>query len=410
MTTRLQDLIDQRATAWTEAQGFLQRHRDGDEMSAEDDASWARALADVDTLATQIENISRSEDFESRFAELDEAEAQRARELAQGGPTSEEAAREAEFRSAFDAYIRHGREGLDTEQRQLMARAQTTTVGSSGGYTVPTGFWQKVTETMVSYARVMEDAEVITTSAGNQMTWPTVDDSGNSGELLAENASATSQDVTFGQATLDSYIFSSKLILAPISFMQDSATDPDAYLTRRLAERLGRAINSYYTVGTGTSQPQGFVTGATTGKTTSSATAIAFTELIDLIHSVDVAYRDGGSCKFYMHDLILAYVRKLLDGNNRPLWQPSVIPGTPDTLLGYPVQVNNFMASTVATTNKTAAFGDMRSAFVIRNVAGGQLMRLDERYAEAFQVGFLGFLRTDSVVQDASAVKLLVQA
>jgi HK97 family phage major capsid protein len=55
------------------------------------------------------------------------------------------------------------------------------------------------------------------------------------------------------------------------------------------------------------------------------------------------------------------------------------------------------------------AFGDHQAHFVVRRVQGGQLMRLAERYAEYLQVGFIAYERADSLVQDASAVKLLVQ-
>jgi len=116
-----------------------------------------------------------------------------------------------------------------------------------------------------------------------------------------------------------------------------------------------------------------------------------------------------------LHDLVLAYVRKIRDdsggsGLGRPIWEPSVQVGVPDSLLGYRVVVNNHMASTVATTNKTIAFGNFRAGYVVRNINGGQLMRLEERYADYLQVGFFAFGRMDALVQDTSAIKLLVQA
>ncbi len=55
------------------------------------------------------------------------------------------------------------------------------------------------------------------------------------------------------------------------------------------------------------------------------------------------------------------------------------------------------------------AFGDFRAALAVRRVNGGQLMTLRERYADYLQVGYFAFERADSVVQDSSAVKLLVQ-
>jgi HK97 family phage major capsid protein len=110
-----------------------------------------------------------------------------------------------------------------------------------------------------------------------------------------------------------------------------------------------------------------------------------------------------------MHDLVLKEVRKLKDEDKRPLWEPSLQAGAPSSLLGSPVVVNNDMASSVATGAKTVLFGNLAAAYVWRTVSGGQLVRLDERYADFLQVGFFGFSRADGLVQDTAAIKLLVQ-
>jgi HK97 family phage major capsid protein len=54
----------------------------------------------------------------------------------------------------------------------------------------------------------------------------------------------------------------------------------------------------------------------------------------------------------------------------------------------------------MAADAKSVLFGDF-SKFVIRDVRGFTLVRLDERYADYHQVGFLAFLRTDSDLLDA---------
>lgn len=44
-------------------------------------------------------------------------------------------------------------------------------------------------------------------------------------------------------------------------------------------------------------------------------------------------------------------------------------------------------------------------AYVIRDVTGVQLLRLEERYADFLQVGFLAFQRSDAKPQDAGAIR-----
>jgi len=95
----------------------------------------------------------------------------------------------------------------------------------------------------------------------------------------------------------------------------------------------------------------------------------------------------------------------VLDSQNRPIWEPSVQAGAPDTLLGYPVRINNDMP-TLATSSKSVLFGNIRQAYVARIVNELTTLRLTERYADFLQVGFLGFERADGTMQDANAVRV----
>ena len=412
MTATLQ-LREKRANVWAQAQEFAERSKKGEPMSAEDEASWSRALAEVDSLGVTIDNLERTSDLDSKFRAVDDA----TQTLdTRGGKGNID-----EYRETFTQFLRNGAADLNQDQRKLLQanlRAQSTT-GSAGGYTIPQGFWAKVTETMKYYGGVLlAGAEVINTDSGNTIPWPTADDTSNVGAILSENSTIPGQDVTFGQADLGAYMYTSKLILVSYQLLQDTGIDIEAFIARRVGERLGRIYNTHQTtgLGSGSTQPKGFVTGATTGKTSAASAAITYNELIDLVHSVDVAYRMAPAADvcFQMNDLVLAYVRKIRDdiggaGLGRPIWEPSIQVGVPDQLLGYRVVVNNDMASSLVTTAKSVAFGNFRAGFVVRNVNGGELKRLEERYADNLQVGFFGFGRMDSEVQDTSAFKLLVQ-
>lgn len=414
-----QELLDERAGIWAQAQEFKARSDKGDEMSAEDEAAWDRALADVDALTAKINTRETDARIAADFAQIDD----KAREegAAAGTPAAAPTPQDS-YRATFQKFCRNGVEGLDADEKAVMMAnfgqvkdAQGGTTGSAGGYTIPEGFWAKVTETMKYFGGAADGAEVITTDSGNTIPWPTNDDTSTVGYQLGENTQATNEgDLSFGQKNLGAWTYVSGPILAALQLVQDSGIDIESFIARKMGERIGRIENTRFTTGAGTTQPQGYITAATTGVTTASATAITYNEIIDLIHSVDAAYRASGRCQFKLHDLVLAYVRKLRDdsggaGLGRPLWEPSVQAGQPDTLLGYAYTVNNDQDSTVAATKKTIAFGDFQAGFVVRRVTGGQMMRLTERYADYLQIGFIGYERVDSLVQDTSAVKLLVQ-
>ncbi|HVV37590.1 MAG TPA: phage major capsid protein [Acidimicrobiales bacterium] len=404
----IKELREERAGIWAQAQEFNERAKKGDPMSGEDEAAWERALAKVDELGTQIENREKSEKLDKRFADIDA-------DTVVVNPTGDPGGSRDQYAEAFVKYCRGGIANLDAEERSLMEanfRDQGIATGGAGGYTVPQGFWAKVTETLKAYANVATIAETVNTDAGNALPWATNDDTSNVGELLSENTAAANQDLTFGQKTLNAFMYSSKMIPVSRQLLQDTGIDIEAFIAKKAGQRLGRIVNQHFTTGTGGgTQPQGYVTGATTGKTgtTGQTTTVIYDDLVDLIHSVDAAYRQSEQCRWAMHDLSLAIIRKLKDSQNRPLWQPAISLDSPDTLLGYPISINNAMA-TMAANAKSIAFGAFSAGYVVRTVSGGQLLRLDERFAEKLQVGFLGFGRYDGLTQDASAVKLYVNS
>jgi HK97 family phage major capsid protein len=128
-------------------------------------------------------------------------------------------------------------------------------------------------------------------------------------------------------------------------------------------------------------------------------------DLVDLYHSLDPAYRAGAS--WMMNDATVKAIRKLktgVSGDNTFIWQAGLTAGAPDTILGHPVVVSPEMP-VMAASAKAILFGNLKR-FRIRDVRGIRIVRMDERYADYDQVGFVSFLRTDSdLVAPSSAIK-----
>jgi HK97 family phage major capsid protein len=415
MPNRLQSLLDQRASAWDKAQEF-QNRGDDKPLSGEDRSAWDAALADVERLSADIE----TEERHARLASVDY------RQVVTAGADSEEAAEEARQRhggdegvtayaNAWRTWMREGASELTSEERTALRtgfvdgrelRAQGVATGAAGGYTVPTPFRAKLIEAQKAYGSVREVAEVITTETGATLPWPTNDDTANVGAILAENSQVTEQDVTIGTNDIGAYMYTSKLVRVSLQLLNDSAFNLESWLAGVLGRRIGRAQNAHFTTGTGTAQPEGIATNATIGKTgtTGQTTSVTYDDLIDLIHSVDPAYRQSGRAQFMLNDASLAAARKLKDSQGRPLWEPSVQVGVPDGLLGYNYTVNQDMP-VMAANARSILFGDFFAGYLVRDVQDVQMLRLAERYADYLQVGFLAFARTDGTPQDTAAYK-----
>lgn len=415
MPTALQ-LKEQRATIWGSMTEIMERSKTA-ELSAEDRAAYDAAETQLEALTKDLERTEKHSARAAAFAEVDRSQvivpAQRAGER-DGEPalTPDE-----QYRDAFTAYTRNGMLGLSPEQRQTLAtgrsevRAQSSSPASAGGFTIPQGFWAKVTETMKQFGGVMEVANVLQTDSGNKLPWPTNDDTANVGEQIGENTPVTDLDLVFGSRELDAFIFSSKMVKVPWALLQDTGVDMEGYLARKLGERLGRIHNQRQTTGTGVGQPEGLITNARIGKTTvaGQVAAVTYDDLIDLEHSVDPAYRAGGRCRYMFHDLTLRSLRKIKDADGRPLWEPSLKSGVPDSFNGVPYTINQDMA-TLAAGSKSISYGDFNAGFVVRSVKDATLVRLDERFAESLQVGFFAYDRMDSAQDDAAAYAVLQQA
>jgi HK97 family phage major capsid protein len=294
-------------------------------------------------------------------------------------------------------------------------RTQSVGTTTAGGFTVPQGFVYNLEVALKEYNSVRGVADVMRTDTGNAMPWPQINDTSVSGRLLAENTAITNTAMAFTSTTFNAYKYSSDSLLISSELMEDSAFDLERELGQLLGVRLARIQGAHFTTGTGSSQPAGVVVGSTLGKTAAGAAAITADELIDLLYSVDPAYRTGPKVGFMAHDNIIAAIRKLKDSSGQYLWNPSptvgLVGGQPDSLLGFPVYRNNFMQSSIATATKTVLFGDF-SKYKIRDVNDFRLVRMNERYADSDQVGFVAFVRSDAKLLNAGMgpVKHLLQA
>lgn len=415
------ELRQNRAKLIEDAGAILtQAHNAGRDLTSEEEARWTQLHADADAQLKQIERIELQEQRERELAEsrLEERRGdRRATEDDDQDETPEQRA-EAEMQ-AFRSWLRWGREGLsDVEQRHTRilsgremreaiealppeVRAQTVTT-TGGGYLIPVGFQAELDQAMLAFGGMRQAARVIQTASGNTLDWPTVNDTANKGRLLAINTQATTTDVAYGQVQFGAYKFSSDAVLVPVELAQDSAFDMDSHLRDLLSERLGRITNQYMTTGTGTAQPNGIVTAAVDSAINISiGGGLTYANMVDIEHSVDPAYRALPGTGWMFHDDFLALVKKLLDSNGRPIFRPATeAPGNVDTVLGYPVFINQDVPDPGTATNKAVLFGNFKK-YIFRVVRPMVLLRLVERYADYHQIGFLAFERADGDLIDA---------
>lgn len=305
------------------------------------------------------------------------------------------------FQTAFRRQHQSRFNAYDTDAQEF--RTLSAVTAASGGALVFPSFVRAIEVNMLYFGGVRQVAETIRTNSGERMTWPTADDTTNTGELIGESTEVASADPTFGGVAWDAYKFSSKMVKVQYELLEDAAFDLPRMIGQMLGERLGRKTNTLYTTGTGANQPCGLVTKATTAS--AGSTTLSYDMILDLEHSVDVAYRAGA--EYMCSDAILLNMRKLKDSYGHYLWQNGISVGRPDTLNGRPLTINNDMDSTTTSGKKSILFGQLRN-YKIRTVNGIRLRRLDERYAETDQVAFIAFIREDGNLLNAGTASVKV--
>lgn len=418
----IKELREQQARIATNARAKFDEITDDtpEDRAGEIEREFDAMMAEHDQIGQKIERLSKLEDAEKR---ANEGDPRRPR-----GEDSEarveDQRKTPEYKEVFGKAIRFGAANLDSDERAVLMegradltpemRAQSTGTDSAGGYTVPQDFSGEIDRSMKMWGP-MWDADIVrelNTSNGREIDWPTVDDTAKTGRIKAENTAVDddgTDDVAFGQKKLNAYVYDTGMVRVPIELLQDSAFDIEALMNDLFGERLGRLANEVLTTGDGSSKPQGIVPVAASGKVATSTTALDADEIIDLLHSVDPAYRSSPRARWMMNDTTMAAIRKLKDGQGNYLWQMGdVRTGEPNTLLGHPYSINQAMANPGVST-RPIIFGDF-SRYVVRKVLGFQVLTLRERYAESFQVGMVGFKRFDGELLNTAAVKAMVMA
>lgn len=397
----IQALRERRAAIAQSIHKLLDDHP-GEKWTAALQEKYDQGMAEIEAIAAEASRVQAVLDLIADNADTDAVRT-----------VVDRAARDQKRPANVDAFwklMKNGEKLVTPEEWAVLRNTMSVGTSAQGGYTVPTEVATSVADALKAYGGMRDVADVFRTAQGNDINFPTSDGTTETGELIGENTTATGADPSFGVVTLKTYKFSSKIVAVPFELLQDTSIDIEEFIRTRLVTRLGRVTNTYFTTGTGISQPNGIVTAASAGKigTTGQTTTVIFDDLIDLIHSVDPAYRALGRCKFMLNDASLKIIHKLKDTAGRPIFLPGYdgLSGPmADTILGYPIQINQDVA-TMAANAKSILFGDF-AFYKIRDAMDIQMFRFDDSaYIKLGQIGFLAWMRSGGNFTDVGgAVK-----
>jgi len=385
-------LGEQRAQAWEQAKALLDHAAsENRDLSGEESEQFTRMNDDIDALDERRKNILT---VEARERAINESRA------ALGVPADFGTRAVAAAEKNDSDIIREIALG---ERRSFSFDKRDVTKGSTGA-PVPTSFYDTLVEHLVVQGPMLDGnvVTILTTNSGESLQIPRTA-TYTSPAITAEGSAISESDPTFGAfVTLGAFKYAATFQLSR-EVVEDSGINLLDFVARQAAVGMGTAVNAGLTTGTGTVQPTGIVTAASSAVTGGTGVAGAPTadNLIDLVYTCPSPYRRRGAA-FQMRSSTLSAVRKLKDTTNQYIWQPGIQAGAPDMLLGFPVYENPDIVAT-AIGARSVIFGDM-SSYYVRQVRGIDFARDDS-------VGFVNDLitfrvtwRGDGNIPDANGV------
>lgn len=412
MSEIVKRLRDRRLNVWEQAKGLADRAAEENRaFSPEEQGQWDGLNTELDALDTRIKSAL---DTEARAKEQEEAFNRLSGKPAERGAPESKTADELRAFMRGDVGSPRAYEVRPDGRVPADFRTLSKLTTGAGGNTVPTSFYNRLMAHLIEVSAILQaGATVLNTTSGETLQVPKTT-SHSTALLTAEAGTITASDPAFGQASLGAYKYG-VLIQVSRELIDDSGVDLEGYLAMQAGRALGNALGADLITANGSSKPTGILnnttlgvtgpTGANGGLGATSGTANSGADnLIDLFYSVIAPYRASSACSWIVRDATMAVIRKLKDTTGQYIFQPSLVAGTPDTLLGKPIRTDPFVPA-MATGAKSVIFGDI-SQYFVRLAGGVRFERSDEYAFNTDLVTFRALIRGDGILVDQTgAVK-----
>ena len=364
----------------------------------------------IDPAEASFDIVARQESTEAAVADLrsdlDRVKARIGRAARPALGTGDEAA--PEVKGFVDGYLRRGA----TQE----IKSITAGVPGDGGYAVPRQIDVAIARQLTEISPIRAIAQVVQTGSADYRKLVTL--GGTASGWVSESAgrpeTATPNFSEIAPPTGELYANPA----ASQAMLDDAGFNLESWLASEIGQEFARAEGAAFVNGSGVNQRRGFLAAPMaeefdedrpfgTLQYIASGDAGGFgaepdAMLIDLVHSLKAGHRQGAS--FVMNSATLAEVRKLKTANGAFLWQPGMVDGQPDRLLGYPVVEAEDMPDIAAGTCPIA-FGNFRHGYLIAERSATQVLR--DPFTNKPFVHFYATKRVGGQVLDSNAIKLL---
>jgi HK97 family phage major capsid protein len=373
----LKRLNEQRIAAAEARKEYLERAAEGEEPSAEDTQAYEKANRDIDRygklIKDEIDRLAEQRDIEAAY----EAGLKNLKETRHvGAPRDKDGKTLSEKMRADLAASRKG-ETRSGGMYQPIPEHRDLLKGTTnkGAELVPVTLVDNLYEKLFDDSAIMSAGPtILRTESGETLKLPRLTALGNLShaggtQRVAEAGPILEGDPSFDQVTLDAYKYA-QFTQVSRELVEDGVLDIEALIGRVLGRNIANYLGYDFTLGTGTSQPNGVRTLVPAGNKVNTAagglfSTTDFDQFFDVIAKLKSGYRRNA--KWLVNDTAMFNLRKLRM-NGVYAWEPNLQgAGQPDNFLGYPIMSDPNIPVPASNAGVTAIFADF-SAYYVRLV------------------------------------------
>lgn len=378
----INELREKRNNAWNAAKAFLDSHRtEKGTLTAEDDATYTRMEQDIADLGKEIARLERQEALD--------AELSKPVNTPLTSKPSIVTQPDMKTGRASDAYKAGMLTALRSNFKQISNVLQEG-VDADGGYLVPDEYDHRLVDVLTEENILRKLGHKITTSGEHKIN---IAATKPAAAWIEEGGALSFGDATFDQILLDAHKLHVAIKVTE-ELLYDNAFNLESYIIDMFGKALANAEEDAFLNGSGVGQPLGLFAATGGGTAAISTASLIADDVIKLVYALKRPYRKNA--KFIMNDQTIASIRQLKDNNGAYMWQPSLVAGEPDKLLGYDVYTSPFCPA------GKIAFGDY-SYYNIGDRGTRSFKQLTELFAGN---GMIGYVAKERVMVSSSFRRL----
>ena len=382
----INELREKRNNAWNAAKAFLDSHRtEKGTLTAEDDATYTRMEQNIADLGKEIARLERQEALE--------AELSKPVNMPLTSKPSTVTQPDMKTGRASDAYKAGMLTALRSNFKQISNVLQEG-VDADGGYLVPDEYDHRLVDVLTEENIMRKLGHKIITSGEHKIN---IAATKPAAAWIEEGGALSFGDATFDQILLDAHKLHVAIKVTE-ELLYDNAFNLESYIIDMFGKALANAEEDAFLNGSGAGQPLGLFAATGGGTAAISTASLTADDVIKLVYALKRPYRKNA--KFIMNDQTIASIRQLKDNNGAYMWQPSLVAGEPDKLLGYDVYTSPFCPA------GKIAFGDY-SYYNIGDRGTRSFKQLTELFAGNGMIGYVAKERVDGKLILPEAVQIL---